>query len=283
MTLVAICSGKGSPGVSTLTCVAGAVWPSGRRVLISECDPSGNDLAARFGLSQRVGITSLVLAHRHPNNSKTGLSEHVQSLPGGLEALVGPVNPDAAMSLDRELGAVGPMIFPREVDILIDCGRILADAPGQRGILSAADEIIVVARPDTSGMAHTLWALDVVRKLACRGASSVVVVGPSEFHNGEIERSLRTTILGSIPFDAPSAAMACGKPGRPKRFARSSLVSSVRLLVDRLSAAQRVEIIGPQRGPHDAEEIVANPPDSSLVAPRFNGAAIGQQIAGLGP
>ncbi len=51
VTLIAVCSGKGSPGVSTLACVAGAVWPPDRRIVIAECDPSGNDLAARFGMS----------------------------------------------------------------------------------------------------------------------------------------------------------------------------------------------------------------------------------------
>ena len=34
MSLVAVCSGKGPPGVSTLTCVAGAVWPPQRRIVV---------------------------------------------------------------------------------------------------------------------------------------------------------------------------------------------------------------------------------------------------------
>lgn len=234
MTRVAICSGKGSPGVSTLACVAGAVWPHGRRIVIAECDPSGNDLAARFGMSPRLGMTSLVLAHRHSEDSEATFDAHVQRLPGGLEALVGPVNPDAATSLDRELSSAGLAIFPGPVDILVDCGQILSGAPGQRAILKAADQVVVVTRPDAAGLAHAQWTLDVVRNLATRGTTSFVVVGPGDFSVGEIERAFPSSFLGAIALDRRSAAMACGTPGHPRRFARSSLVASARRLVDRL-------------------------------------------------
>ncbi len=234
MTRVAICSGKGSPGVSTLACVAGAVWPHGRRIVIAECDPSGNDLAARFGMSPRLGMTSLVLAHRHLEHSKATFDAHVQRLPGGLEALVGPVNPDAATSLDRELSSAGTAIFPSPVDILVDCGQLLSGAPGQREILRGADQVVVVTRPDAAGLAHAQWTLDVVRNVATGASPSFVVVGPGDFSVGEIERAFPSSFLGAIALDRRAAAMACGTPGQPRRFARSGLVASARRLVDRL-------------------------------------------------
>ncbi len=233
MTLVAFCCGKGSPGVSTIACIAGAVWPVGTRTVVAECDPSGNDLAARFGLSPRIGMTSLVLAHRRSEHSEATFDPHVQTLPGGLEVLAGPLNADAASSLDRELGAAGLAVFPKAIDLLVDCGRIVSAAPGQQEILKAADHVVVVTRPDAAGFAHTLWTLDVIRSVA-KGTASVVVVGPSRFRVGEIEQALQVKAVGALPFDEKSASMVCGSPGKTKRFARSSLVVSARRLVDQL-------------------------------------------------
>jgi uncharacterized protein YjhX (UPF0386 family) len=179
-------------------------------------------------------MTSLVLAHRHAEYSEATLDAQIQQLPGGLEVLVGPVSPDAASSLDRELAAVVPDIFRGGVDAIVDCGRLLCDAPGQQEVLKEADHVVVVTCPDAAGLAHALWTLDVVQKLATKGACSFVVVGPRQFQAREIERALRARLLGTIPRDEKSAAMACGAPGKPRSFARSGLVASARCLVEQI-------------------------------------------------
>jgi len=194
-----------------------------------------------------------------------------------LEALVGPVNPDAAMSLDRELGVVSPTVFPEEVDVLVDCGRILSGAAGQQRIVTAADEVVVVTRPDAAGMAHTVWTLDAVRSLTTKETSSVVVVGRSQFHPKEMEQAFQAPILGHLPLDHRSAAMACGIPGKTKRFARSGLVSSMRLLVDRLSGEHGI------RGEHQRRGADETSIDSTLDASRSPAVAWGEQRAGVGP
>lgn len=234
MTLVALCSGKGSPGVSTLACVGGAVWPPERQIVVAECDPSGNDLATRFGLSQRLGMASLVLANRRSEGSVASIDAHIQTLPGGLEVLAGPISLDAAGSLDRELAATGPAIFPQDVDMIVDCGRILSDAPGQRELLRSADHVVTVIRPDASGLAHGLWTLEVVGNLVRKGSVSFAVVGASKFRDKEMEQALGAHLVGTIPFDEKSAAMVSGLPGKPRSFARSGLVTSTRRVVHRI-------------------------------------------------
>lgn len=164
----------------------------------------------------------------------TMLDVHVQALPGGLEVLVGPVTPDASSSLDRELGAVVPTIFPEGIDILVDCGRILPGAGGQSGILKLADQVVVITRPDAAALADAQWTLDLVRNLTTKGTCSVAVVGPSPFRVAEIEHALQARVLGPVSFDHKSAAMACGSPGKPHRFAKSVLVASARSLVDQI-------------------------------------------------
>jgi hypothetical protein len=184
-------------------------------------------------------MTSLALAQRRSERWDATFDLHLQSLPGGLEVLVGPVTPDAASSLDREFASAGAAMFPREIDLLVDCGRVLSSAPGQQEIVKAADYVIVVSRPDAAGLAHALWTLDIVRNLT-EGVSSLVVVGSLQFSIGEMERVFGTRLLGAIPRDEKSAAMACGAPGRSRRFARSDLVTSARHLVDQILSPRAI-------------------------------------------
>jgi len=118
--------------------------------------------------------------------------------------------------------------------MIVDCGRVLAGALGQREILKAADHIVVLTRPDAAGLAHAMWTLEFVRGLETKGTTSFVVAGSNGFGVTEIAEALQADLLGLIPFDPKSAAIVSGVPGRPKAFARGSLVASARSLVDRV-------------------------------------------------
>ena len=51
MTVVALTSAKGSPGVTTTALGLATAWPSvhpNRRVLLAEVDPAGGDIAAGY-------------------------------------------------------------------------------------------------------------------------------------------------------------------------------------------------------------------------------------------
>ena len=97
MTLVAFASVKGAPGVTTLACLVGATWPSHRRVMVAECDPSGSDLAARFGLSSKRGWSTWATAVRR-SGTPVAIEPHLQQLPGGLDVLVGSGGSDGSDS-----------------------------------------------------------------------------------------------------------------------------------------------------------------------------------------
>src|SRR3954453_2540548 len=65
MSVIALASVKGSPGVSTATLALALVWP--RPVLVAECDPVGGDVTAGFlaGMSAPDGgLLGLALALR---------------------------------------------------------------------------------------------------------------------------------------------------------------------------------------------------------------------------
>ena len=64
MTLIALASIKGSPGVTTAATALAASWPESRQVLLVEADPFGGDLAPRYAMAPSGGLSSLFAAAR---------------------------------------------------------------------------------------------------------------------------------------------------------------------------------------------------------------------------
>ena len=261
MTSIALVAAKGSPGATTLSLAMGAVWPCGRRVVVVECDPSGGDVAARFGLPVELGTASLVLARRRLGPDATVaddlLLEHAQQLPGGLDVVVGPAGADGALALDEELSTVGLGLAARSdgdsdgaedgdgdgpLDLIVDCGRLMAKARGQQRLVAESDRLVLVARPDASSLVHAHWAAGRIR--AARGGEdglSLVTVGEAPFPPAEMAEALGIELLGSIRVDPRAADMVCGRPGRRRALARSALISSATTLVRALDL-ERPEI-----------------------------------------
>ena len=246
MTRVTLCSAKGSPGVTTLSCVLGAVWPAERAVVVAECDPSGGDLAGRFGLSTRVGMTSLVLTERQRVVDPTGHRTHVQQLPGGLDILVAPAGADSATALDIELGTSSFGVVTEDCDLLADCGRLLPGTIGQEKMIRSADKNLLLVRPDVAGIAHARWAACRIRELS-RSVTLVVIVGTGAFKPSAVAEELEVNVLGVVPFDPRAAQMACGEPGTAKEFIRSDLVAFAREIVSVLVEAGPVNAAGDHR------------------------------------
>ncbi len=234
MTRVVLCSAKGSPGVTTLACVLGAVWPADRAVVVAECDPSGGDLAGRFGLSTRVGMTSLVLTGRQEEATPPDYRDHSQELPGGLNVLVGPTGADSATALDHELGMSSSSLVHDQCDLLADCGRLLPGAIGQGRMIQAADGVLLLIRPDVAGIAHARWATSRIRDLS-RSPLSAVIVGAGQFKPSELIEELDVHVLGTAPLDPRAALMASGGSGTAKEFIRSELIAFARTVATALT------------------------------------------------
>ena len=143
--------------------------------------------------------------------------------------LVGPVTSGRRVQLwTGKWPSSGPGSFLREIDALVDCGR------DPRPVRSGQQAILQGRGPRGGG--HTAqmgrhWrmprrTLDARSEICEEPSISFVVVGPDPVHGSrKSNTSFRPRFLGAIPHDAKSAAMACGSPGRPGRFARSNLVS----------------------------------------------------------
>jgi hypothetical protein len=239
MTVVSICSAKGAPGVTTTACAIGAVWPAERGVVVAECDPSGGDLAARFGLSAKRGMTSLMLDARHTNLESIQIQHHLQTLPGGLEVLVGPTGAGASRTVDSQLsGCLERLLDHRAegsealIDLVLDCGRILPGAPGQVAAIAAADHVLVIARPTVDSVASTRWIAERLSRGDADGASaSLVLVGDGPVPPLQAASALGLELIATLPHDRVGSAALRGDSVKPGRLARSALVSCARSMV----------------------------------------------------
>lgn len=227
MALVAVVSVKGAPGATTLALAMSAVWPGDRPLVFAETDPSGGDVAGRFGLRPEPGLVTLAAACRHaatPSGSALLLS-HCQEIPGGLKVLASPPAP-AETSLALAILAERWLLLAdhAQVDLVADCGRLpLADlsavatdlhrvgAGSVHRELAQANSVVLVCRGDLSHLAHVEASLPGLR----RGVRNVtlVVVGPSGYSTDAISRTLDVEVI-EVPVDIAGAAILAGEPHR---------------------------------------------------------------------
>ena len=151
--LIAICSLKGSPGVTTWSLALAASWPQPARVLLAECDPSGGSIAARFGLAPTPGLASLTAAARRDRNPHLAWS-HAQQLPGGLPVVCAPPGAGFARA------ALGTLVESRRDTVSVlraaaaapggvvvaDCGRLDPDSAALT-IAREADRVLLLCPP----------------------------------------------------------------------------------------------------------------------------------------
>ncbi len=235
MSLLAIASVKGSPGVTTATVALAATWPEGRAAVVAEADPAGGDLAARFGLAEEPGLMSWAAASRRAPATQE-LLRHTQEIPGGIRALVAPAGAGPAVGALRLLGSKGPLGFERllDADVLVDCGRLeLTESP--HPLLSEADLVILLARPALADLAHLAARIDSVQP----GVRDValVLVGPGPYPAKEVADTFGISVVGHVPVDPHGAAICSGAETLTARAgARSPLLRAARSLAEGLAA-----------------------------------------------
>ena len=233
MSTICLASAHGSPGVTTTALALAATWPSHRRCLLIEADPFGGMIAARYGLGDTPGLSSLAA------ESRRGLDDeavwgHAQHLPGGMPVLVGPATAEEARAVLRDLGGtLGVWSADQaEIDVIIDCGRIPA-GPSTGDLISAESVTMVLARPTLDQLrpaAHRLEALT-----ASGADAALLLVGDEPYGPAEVTAALQTRVAGVIAWDPRSAAVLTGAHGAVRDLRRSPMVRSAATLAERLA------------------------------------------------
>lgn len=228
MKLVTLFSLKGAPGVTTLACLLGSAWSGTRPVVVVEADPAGGDLAARFGLSARVGWASLASSTRR-SGSIPALGPHLQTLPGGLPVLVA-ARGEERRSPDADEGAVVRADAGDAPDggsglTIVDLGRVGSGDDVSERWLAISDVALLVVRGDASSSVQVRDRREALADI-CQDRLGAVVVG-GDYSVGELEEFTGIPTVTDIPFDTSAADVANGGHGSARRLGRSPLWAAV--------------------------------------------------------
>jgi MinD-like ATPase involved in chromosome partitioning or flagellar assembly len=208
--LIAVCSLKGSPGVTTLATALGARWPAQENPIVVEADPAGGDLMARFRLPDSPGLVSLAAAARR-STDPTLLFQHAQPLPGGLRVILGPVGAEQSRAALSALTNSGASVLRRAADlpeaiVIADCGRVDPDSPALP-IIRVADAMLLVARPHDDELAHVSIKLQTAQRWSRKPC--FVLIGDG-YPTREVSQVLGIPVMGRVPRCSAGNVLASG-------------------------------------------------------------------------
>jgi hypothetical protein len=223
MTVVALASVRGAPGVTTTalllaSCLEGA--------LLVEADLSGGVLAVRYGLGREPGLTTLAAtSSREPPR----LSDHAQNA-GGVPVLVGPDAAEASEALWRTAGeAVATMIHDTSGWAVVDAGRLQRLTP----IVRRAALVLLVARPVAEQLVGATHAVASLGR-SIDGNVAVVLAGDGPYRASDVEPTLGSQVVAHLPNDPVTAEHMRDGGGRGARIGRSRLGRAVAALADQV-------------------------------------------------
>lgn len=257
MALIALCSAKGSPGVTTTALALTYAWPltGDNRVVMVEADPMGGDVASGFlrgTVGPDVGVAALAAARNQPFD--VALMSAGLALDGTGRRLVLPglsgsgqgARLDGLWSTLAELASMR-----RDIDVIADVGRL---APGaSHPLLARADEVLLVA---ASSLRAVAAARPVVRRLTdtndrhatTRRVAAVVVGERRPYPADEVTDSLGVDLAGTIAWDPGTAAVFSDGEPMSRRFARSALMRSVSVVARSLHGVTADAVAGSTSG-----------------------------------
>lgn len=242
MPLLAMCSIKGAPGVTTAALGLAAVADESARVVLVECDPAGGDLTLRHGLAAKPNLVDLASGARGTGGDPAVYASVLQALRIGdrvVEVVVAPAGGAQSRAALPELTRAGQLVLnPPDRLVVADCGRFdgLSHA---RPVLALADVVAVQVRATADGLAHLREHLgdlfDVVT-----GRLVVLLAHDGVYPEADVADVLgryvveelmgpddHLSVYGPLPEDRRAAALLSGGLVAGRRWRRLPLLRSL--------------------------------------------------------
>ena len=204
MSVVSVCSGKGSPGATFCAInLASALAGRGDDVLLLDLDPAGGDVAAYLGLDTRRGFYPLLRMDNGLPDAAALLAEAEER--AGVHAVCGFPEP-SALSTSVDLLARTVEEAGAERTVLCDLGRVTEQSAQ---VAARSGLVLLVVRPD---LVSVLGAERALRRLESARAERErigVVVSCAERRRpadlAEVAGALGLDVIGSTPLHRPGA------------------------------------------------------------------------------
>ena len=240
--LIALCSAKGAPGVTTSGLALTLSWPHG--AVLAELDPVGGDVLAGYGRARLTvgGLAELELAARHGGLAGQ-LDAHLVQLDtaGRAWLLPGLTDPATARHVDWDrLAAALASVEDGAVDVVADCGRLRAEHFPAAVVRRAAAVVVVTG----STLRAVRAAAQVVAELRdertglapqARALATLIVGAGEPYGEREIGEALGVPVVGVLPRDARAAAVLSDGAPAGRLFAQSALLRAARSTAVRLA------------------------------------------------
>ena len=234
MTVIALGSVRGAPGVSTLAWSLALTWPTSRRLLLVEADPAGGVLAARLGRGSDRGWASLAATGRH-HLSTAMIEGHAHEVGDGVWLLPTPPSPTRTATILTSLGErLAAVLAEWKGDVLVDCGRTTGSEPSAP-LLWGADRLLLAVCPEVDAVQVTAA---MTPELAADGLRpvSLAVIGSRPYRPREVADVLRLPLAAAVPWDPTTAAAVWSNP-HAWRVRRSPLLRACGHLAGTLISA----------------------------------------------
>lgn len=246
MTVIALTSASGAPGVTTTALGLALAWP--RPVLLVEADAAGSSAILAGYLRAKIplahGLIDLAMAHRDGDLTQQLFTSSLELNGTQVRLLPGIANHAQAQSMAPVWPALASALADLDsqgMDVIVDSGRVSA-AAAPLPLLRTADIVLMTARttlPAIAGLRGGLAVLGEDLETSGRGASALEVLLVGEGHPytaAEIAKHTKWPVLGSIAFDPTAAEVySLGAP-TTRRFATSPLNRSLTATVTTLNA-----------------------------------------------
>jgi MinD-like ATPase involved in chromosome partitioning or flagellar assembly len=228
MTMVALGSIKGAPGVTTTALALASAWPATRAVVVAEVDPDGGVLAARRELGLEPGLATLAAALRRGSGD---VSPHTQPVGNGVRAIVTPPSGEQTRTA---LAVAGERLWHAldtlADDVLVDCGRLTAASP-VIGVARRAAVTLAMARPRLDDVALLRERVPALRREGVEPHVLLASGGP--YASDEVAAAVQAPVIAVLPVDRRTA-IALNQPSGRRLSSRSPLMRTARQLASTL-------------------------------------------------
>lgn len=227
---IAVCSGKGGTGKTTISANLGvSLSQFGKNVIIIDSDIEMGNIELILGLEGVYKTLHDVLA------GDVDVSEAIYGGPGGVKVV------PAGISLDS-LRKADPDKLEDVINVLKEAEILIIDAPAGLGrsvltAISSAQEVLLVVNPEISSMSDALKTKIVANKLGAHILGTVLNRATSDSTDltvMEIESILETPILAVVPDDpevkhssAFGVPVVIKNPGTPAAVAIKKLAADL--------------------------------------------------------